>query len=281
MNKHVLVRLSLLGILTTGLHTVPAKAGSTLEALQTSGSAKIGFAQEAPYTMFSPSGEPTGAAVDVAMAVLAKLKIGKVTAEVVDWGALVPGLGAKRFDLVSTGMYIRPQRCSAVRFSQPDLCTVEGFAVKKSNPSGLHTYADLIKPGIHVAVCGGCTEQKRATEVGVPSDRIVVASDAFDAVAMLQAGRVDAAAWPDLTLNATVKKVNDVSLTVVSPVEGEPINCAAAAFNYDDAELRDAYDAKLAEFKASGQFAKLVKPYGFDPELATNTNRDTLCKGPN
>ena len=36
--------------------------------------------------------------------------------------------------MVSAGLFIKPERCAAVIFSEPDLCDVEAFAVKKGNP---------------------------------------------------------------------------------------------------------------------------------------------------
>ena len=109
-------RLMMVAVAAATLWAGAAQAQTALEKLQQDGTVKIGLAQEPPYTMFSASGEPTGAAVDVARAVFAKLKVNKVTADVVDWAALIPGLQARRFDIVSTGLIIRPQRCTAVRF---------------------------------------------------------------------------------------------------------------------------------------------------------------------
>ncbi|MDQ0470639.1 ectoine/hydroxyectoine ABC transporter substrate-binding protein EhuB [Labrys wisconsinensis] len=265
----------------TACLALPAQADEALDRLQKAGTVTIGLAQEPPYTILSPGGEPSGAAVDVARAVFAKLKVGKVSADVVDWGALIPGLQARRFDIVSTGLIIKPQRCAAIRFSEPDLCTTEGFAVRKGNPHALTTYQDLVKSDVRVAVCGGCAEQKRALDLGVPNDRLIIATDAFNAISMLQAGRVDVVAWPDLTLSATLDKIGDAGLEVVAPIKGEPISCAATAFNREDRELRDAYDAALAELKKSGEFAKIVEPYGFNAALAIGASRDEICQAKN
>jgi polar amino acid transport system substrate-binding protein len=64
----------------------------------------------------------------------------------------------------------------------------------------------------------------------------------------------------------------------VTPVENTPIYCAGAAFNKNDADLRDAYDRVLAEMKESGEFAKIVEPYGFPVEAASKVTREELCK---
>jgi len=66
-----------------------------------------------------------------------------------------------------------------------------------------------------------------------------------------------------------------------APVEGTPIFCAGVAFRKEDSVLRDAYDVVLAEMKASGEFAKIVEPYGCPAAAAMKTERETLCGGPN
>ena len=44
---------------------------------------------------------------------------------------MIPGLQARRYDLVSGGLFINPKRCGAILFSEPVLCTEEGFLVKE------------------------------------------------------------------------------------------------------------------------------------------------------
>lgn len=264
-------------LLAVGAVSVHAEGG--VDRLKSAGQVKIGTTQEPPYAIIAPDGKLSGAALDLNKVIFEKLGVKNVTAETIDFGGLIPGIQAKRFDAVSMGLMIRGPRCKAVLFSQPDLCTAEGFAVKKGNPLSLSSYNDLVKGSTKIAVCGSCIEERRALEVGVPRDRLVVASDAFNAIKMLQAGRVDAVAWPDATLKSIIKTLNDSELEVVSPVQGEPISCSGVAFNQGDRDLRDAYDTAFAELKASGEFAKIVEPYGFDPQLTLAATRDQHCGG--
>ncbi len=268
-----------LAALVVAAGSVAAQAEGAVERLKKAGEVKIGTTQEPPYAIIAPDGKLSGAALDLNKAIFEKLGIKTITAETIDFGGLIPGIQAKRFDAVSMGLMIRAPRCKAVLFSEPDLCTAEGFAVKKGNPLGLQTYEDLVKGTTKIAVCGSCIEERRALEVGVPRDRLVVASDAFNAIKMLQAGRVDAVAWPDATLKSIIATMNDSELDVVSPVKGEPISCSGVAFNQADRDLRDAYDVAFAEMKESGEFAKIVAPYGFDPELTKAATREEHCGG--
>jgi len=253
-----------------------ASAETTVEQLRASG-ATLGLAEEPPYASYSSDGRLSGAAADLSVAVLKKLGITKITPKVVDFGALVPSLQARRFDIVSTGLYVTPQRCKAVLFTEPDLCTAESFAVKKGNPLNLHSYKDLLKSGARVGVCGGCAEEKRALDLGVPRSQLVVVSDAFNGMQQLKDGRLDAVAWPDATLTATLRTMRTGDIEVAGQLQGEKMECSAAVFNIQDKQLRDAYDKTLAGMKQSGEFDKIVAPYGFNPALSKATKRDDLC----
>jgi len=257
-----------------------ASAETAVSDLRTKG-AVLGLAEEPPYATFSADGKLSGAAADLTVAVLKKMGIEKVTPKVTDWGSLIPGVQAHRFDLVSTGLYIKPARCKAVLFSQPDVCTSEGFAVKKGNPLNLTTFQDLKKQGVRVGVCGGCAEEKRALEVGVARDQLVTLSDAFNGMEMLKAGRIDVVIWPDATLASTISKMKAQDLEVVSPLKGEPLQCSGVVFNAGDRSFRDEYDKMLAEMKRNGEFDTIISPYGFNPAFAKSVTRDVLCEGPN
>ncbi len=60
-------------------------------------------------------------------------------------------------------------------------------------------------------------------------------------------------------------------------MKGAPVYCDGAAFRKQDTALRDAFDKELAAIKASGEFAKIIEPYGFSAAAAMSTTRDKLC----
>ncbi len=111
----------------------------------------------------------------------------------------------------------------------------------------------------------------------MPRDRVIVVPDGQSGLKMLQDGRIDAYSLPVLSINDLVKKANDPNLEVVAPVVGAPVYCDGAAFKKGDEALRDAYDVELAKLKESGEFAKIIEPYGFSAAAAMSTSRDKLC----
>ena len=262
--------------------TSAAWAGEALDRLKEQGFARIAIANEPPWTEVKADGKVTGAAPEVARAVLNKLGIPEVVASISEYGAMIPGLQARRFDLVAAGLFIKPERCAAVIFSEPDLCDAESFAVKTGNPLGLMTFEDIAKHATaKVGAPGGGTEERLALAAGVPRERVVVVPDAQSGVKMLQDGRIDVYALPVLSISDLLKKANDPGLEMIAPIKGTPVFCAGAAFRRQDKDLRDAYDEVLAEMKTSGEFSKIVEPFGFSGDAPNLTSREKLCGGSN
>ncbi|MGI9335045.1 MAG: ectoine/hydroxyectoine ABC transporter substrate-binding protein EhuB [Gammaproteobacteria bacterium] len=252
-----------------------------LEELRAQGFARIAIANEPPWTEVKSDGKVSGAAPDLARAVLAKLGVRDIVASISEYGAMIPGVQARRFDMVAAGLFIKEERCAAVAFAEPDLCDAQSFMIKKGNPLGLKSFADIAKTGAKVGVVGGGTEEKLAIEAGVARGNVIVVPDPQSGTKMLQDGRIDVYALPVLSISDLLKKAEDPGLEMHAPVEGTPIFCAGVAFRKQDTELRDAYDEVLAEMKANGEFAAIVEPYGYSADAAMQTNRENLCGGPN
>ncbi|WP_445682101.1 ectoine/hydroxyectoine ABC transporter substrate-binding protein EhuB [Radicibacter daui] len=266
--------------LSSSFMSAPAVADGKLEELKKQGFARVAIANEPPYTEVKPDGTVSGAAPDVAREVFKRLGVGDIVASISEYGAMIPGLQAGRFDAVTAGLFMKPERCKAVAYSEPILCDAEALLVKKGNPMGFASYKDIAdNPKARIGAPGGGTEEKLALQAGVPRDRVIVVPDGQSGVKMLQDGRIDAYSLPVLSINDLVKKANDPDLAVIAPVKGAPVYCDGAAFRKQDADLRDAYDKVLAEMKASGDFAKIIEPYGFSAAAAMSTTRDKLCGG--
>lgn len=254
-----------------------AQDNSKLEQLKAQGFARVAIANEPPFTAVGADGKVSGAAPDVARAVFAKLGVPDIVASISEYGAMIPGLQAGRHDVVTAGLFMKPERCAAVAYSEPVLCDAEALLVKKGNPKGFKSYADFAKDGATIGAPGGGTEEKLALDAGVPRDRVIVVPDGQSGLKMVQDGRIDAYSLPVLSINDLLKKANDPNLEVVAPVEGAPVYCDGAAFKKDDEALRDAFNVELAKLKESGEFAKIIEPYGFSAAAAMSTSMEKLC----
>ena len=258
---------------------MPASAGDNkLDQLKEQGFARLAIANEPPYTAVAADGKVSGAAPDVAREIFKRLGVPDVVASISEYGAMIPGLQAHRFDAITAGLFMKPERCAAVAYSEPVLCDAEAFLVKKGNPGGYKSYEDIAKDAkATIGAPGGGTEEKLALNAGVPRDRVIVVPDGQSGLKMLQDGRITVYSLPVLSLNDLKTKSGDDSIEVFAPVVGAPVYCDGTAFNKDDTALRDAYDVELAKMKESGDFAKIIEPYGFSADAAKSTSRDKLC----
>ncbi|MDY7093001.1 MAG: ectoine/hydroxyectoine ABC transporter substrate-binding protein EhuB [Acidobacteriota bacterium] len=288
----VLVPLIGLAILLVGqLACQPAPTDeSALERIQRTGVVKVGYANEAPYAYVdTASGRVTGEAPEVARAVFGNLGVEQVEGVLTDFGSLIPGLQAGRFDLIAAGMYITPPRCQQIAFSEPTYCIGEAFVVAAGNPLDLHSYNDVAAhESATLGVVAGTVERGYARDLNVPDERVVVFPDAPSAIAGVEAGRVDAYAGTSLTVGDLLAKRNSPQLERAEPfqqpvIDGETAKgCGAFGFRSTDQELVAAVNRELAAFLGSEEHRQLVEPFGFGAsELPGDATTETLCQPDN
>ena len=121
----------------------PVMADGSLDRVKKQGYVNTAVNQELPYAELKSNGEMVGVLPEVVEAVLAESGIGEFRGVLIDWGAMIPGLQARRYDMVSGGLYINPKRCKAIIFSEPILCDAESFLKLKSNPINITSFAEL------------------------------------------------------------------------------------------------------------------------------------------
>lgn len=255
-------------------------AQTTVEGLKEQGYARIAVANEPPITEVKPDGSVTGGAVEVARAVLQKMGVEDVTAVVSPFGAMIPGLQARRFDMITAGMFMRAERCQAILFSEPDICDAQGILTSKAN-EGITSYADVMKAGLRLGVIPGSHGQREARAAGLTDAMMTPVPDIQSGVKLLQDKRIDAYLLPGMSLADLHRKAGDDNLVIVAPLGGSSVTCAGVGFRKEDVALRDAYDVALKELKDSGEFKKILDGFGMNAELAMTTSREKLCGGPN
>ncbi|MFW5943407.1 MAG: ectoine/hydroxyectoine ABC transporter substrate-binding protein EhuB [bacterium] len=245
---------------------------STLERARREGVIRVGFANENPYAFAQPDGTLSGEAVEVARAVFQELGIEEMEGVLTQFGSLIPGLQAGRFDVITAGMYITPSRCEEVLFADPEYQVGEALIVEAGNPLDLHSYEDIAaNSDVTVGTGAGYLEIDYMLAAGVSEDQIVEFPDDPSGVAGLQAGQIDAWTGTRPTLLITLQTTDDPNLELADPfeqptVDGEPVTSyGGAAFRYEDLEFREAFNEELQNLKDSGELLELVGQFeGFD-----------------
>ena len=250
--------------------TVTTAAALTVEEVKEQGYIRAATANEVPYSYMQPDGTSAGIGPDVANQVLKSMGIEEVNWTVTPFGTLIPGLKAKRYDFVAAEQNISPERCKQVAFSEPNSSYGEGLLVKKGNPKGLTTYADIAKdPSLTVAVVSGANNVDFLRAVGVKDEQIVFIQANADAIPTVQS-RVDAYAATELTVSELSKnqdQVEQVSPFTDPVINDQPVrNYGGFAFRPEDKELRDAFDAALIEFRQTDEYKAILANYGLSEQ---------------
>ena len=269
----------ILGVAALALAGAGARA-DLLEDAKESGKVTVGIANEAPYGYQTPEGELTGEAPEIAKHVLGEMGIEEVEAVITEFGSLIPGLKAGRFDLVAAGMFVTPERCQQVAFSEPTYGIGQAFLVAEGNPEGLQTYDDIkANPEATLAVMAGAIERTYARDAGVPDDQVMVVPDPSSGAAAVQAGRADAFALTSLSIRRLADGTAGVEVAQpFGEVAGQSVlGHGAFAFRPEDDAFRQEFNRHLADFIGSEEHLALVEPFGFTKDELPQKTTEELC----
>jgi polar amino acid transport system substrate-binding protein len=276
------MRLAALASLSAAPLGRTAYAAATLEQAKENGFIRVGFANEAPFGFATPDGKLTGEAPEVAKAVLNAIGIPQVDGVLTEFGSLIPGLKAKRFDVIAAGMFITPKRCAEIAFSDPSYGIGQAMLVKAGNPKQIADYGSIVaNKELKLAVMAGAVEVGYAKDAGVPQAQLVVLPDQSSLLAAVQAGRADAAALTALSIADMAKKGEGVESTKpFGEVAGKSVKGHGGfGFRKDDKELYQAFNDQLKKFVGSPEHIALVEPFGFGKDYLPNKTMEQLCKG--
>ena len=262
--------------------TADGRAESTLEKIRREGYIRVGFANEAPYSYAASSGKLTGESPEVFKYVMSELGVKEVDGVLTEWGSLIPGLKAGRFDAIVASMYITPKRCEQIIFANPTYGIGEAFIVKKGNPEKINNYRDAVAKGVKIAFVAGTAEIKHAKLVGMERKNRVVVPDFASAVAAVKSGRVAAAAFTSLTARDMAGK--DDGIERAAPFtfvhDGKKYRGEGSfGFRKEDGDLRDAVNEVLKQFIGTPEHLRLVEQFGFDSSNLPEKTAAQLCAG--
>ena len=197
MAQQALRRMGLLGIAAALVLSCNgnASAETTKERILREGRIVVGIHNRSPWGFRDDkTGEPTGWHPDILKAAFAELGVTNLEFQVTEFGALIPGLLAGRFDAVASGLAITPERCKQVAFGAPDLQAPDAAIVLPGNPKKIHGYADIADDESIIMGAGrGSVVTTNAKAAGVPETRMLLFPDIESNLSALRAGRIDTA----------------------------------------------------------------------------------------
>jgi arginine/ornithine transport system substrate-binding protein len=140
-----------------------------------------------PFTFKTPDGKPTGFDVDIARALCEQIRRNCVFVEQV-WDSMIPGLQAKKYDVIISSLSITADRLKAIDFTDKYYNTPSRIVLKKdvsySGPASIK--------GKKIGVLKGSTQEKYAMGELKPAGVSVIPYEAQDQVYLdIKAGRLD------------------------------------------------------------------------------------------
>lgn len=282
MNKSRTLRPFLVAVWAAlALLPLHAVADTSLADAREHGSLRASFVNEVPFGYIGRDGQPTGEAPEIARAILARIGIDRLEGRLTEWPSLIPGLDAGRWDVIAAGMYITPERCEQVLFTEPTYRIGQAFLVEAGNPHDLHSYEDVrADSGVTLGIMEGAVERGYAERAGIPERQIETIPTQEEMLAAVQAGRVDAVALSELSIAEMAEQGGDeVEMVEDFATPDYAMGYGAFAFRKDDRALRDAFNDELTAFIGSDEHLELVQRFGFGDDNLPDLDREALCAG--
>jgi polar amino acid transport system substrate-binding protein len=258
---------------------VTALAGPLQDRINAGESIRIGFANEVPWAYPGENNAPLGFVNAHVLGVLGEMGYDNIEPVVTDWGGLIPGLKAGRFDIITGGMYILKERCENVAFSEPMAKVGDIFVVPEGNPKGLHNMDDVAAAGAVMVTGAGYNTIKVAKAAGVEASNIMEVPGPTEILAAVKAGRADAGAVTYFTGTSLVADSGggvELSDASKQPVDG--LNWVGIGFAQDDTEFLAAFNAAQAKYLGSDAMLAAVGEYGYgEGALPDDKSTEWVC----
>lgn len=262
------------------LFATPAVA-QTLDESASSDGVRVAYFNYAPFAYVGDDGQVIGTDVEILEAVLGQMGIEVADAVSTDWGALIPGLKARRYDVVAAGMFVTPSRCAEVAFSEPTFGIRASLVVPTGNPKGITRYEDILENGAILAAVAGTAQVAAALEMGIAREDVQEYPDAPTALAAVRAGRADAFGADAPSARQIIDNQPGDDFEMVEPfaeIGGKSaVDHGAFAFRQEDQAFVDRFNAAMRDFIGGADYVAINEAHGMTADEAPVRSVSDLC----
>ncbi|NRP21017.1 ABC transporter arginine-binding protein 1 [Ensifer adhaerens] len=215
-----------------------------------------------PFNFIDSAGKIGGFDVDIGLALCERMK---AECEVVaqDWDGIIPGLLAKKYDLIIASMFITEDRKKQVAFTNPYYLAAMTHVAPKG--ASITTFTNEALKGKVIGAQSGTTQADFITAT-YPDAEIKLYPTQDEANLDMVNGRLDLQVGDMLPLLDWVTKNDDGK--ACCEIIGEPITDkkfvgegVGIAVRQDDNELREKLNKALDEIRADGTYKKINDKY--------------------
>src|SRR5690554_4263278 len=254
-----------MAVLVVGATAGSSLAQSLLEKAEAGEAIRIGFANEIPFAYPGDDGSPKGFVNVMTIGILKQMGYENIEAVQTEWGGLIPGLNANRFDIVTGGMNILASRCENIAFSEPIAKVGDGFIVAPGNPKKIGDYKSLVDANAIMVTGAGYSNIEAAKAAGVPEGNIMQVPGPTEILAAVRAGRADAGAGTYFTMKQLADSSNGaVEVTDPNAMPEDSFNWAGIGFRKADQDFLDKFNEAQTKYLGSDEMLASVAEYGYD-----------------
>jgi arginine/ornithine transport system substrate-binding protein len=219
-----------------------------------------------PFTYKTPQGEVTGFDVDIAKAVCEQIKRKCVFVEQV-WDSMIPGLQAKKYDVIVSSMSMTDERRRVVDFSDRYYKTPSAVVLKKN----VEYKGPASAKGLKIGVLKGSTQEKWAIGELKPAGATIVPYEAQDQVYLdVKSGRLDGTVADKVEVNGGfLRKPEGADYGYKGPDQYETKyygDGIGIAMRKNQGDLKKQINEAIKTIRSNGTYSTIAKKYfDFDP----------------
>lgn len=235
----------------TGGTAAPAAAAGLMHA----GTLTVGMNLQFKPEMYLANGKPAGYDVDLLNKLAASMGV-KLDIQNLDFNGLIPGLQAKKFDMVSVGLTPNPDREKVVDFTRSYVPYASVLAIKASDnsPAKISTYN---KSGVTITALQGSSDETLAQQT-FPNASIQGLADQSATLLEVATGRAKGAVLEDYLL-AQYQKANPGQVKEAALPKPLSLSYGSWAVQKGDTALKDELNSFLCKAQSDGTLADLYK----------------------
>ncbi len=213
-----------------------------------------------PFTFKSADGQPTGFDVDIANALCEQIKRKCEFVEQV-WDGMIPGLKAKKYDVIISSMSATDERKQEIDFTDKYYQTPSRIVLKKGTK-----FTDLASlKGKKIGVLKGSTQEKYAMDNLKPVGVVVNSYEAQDQVYLdIKSGRIDGTVADFLEVTGGfLSKPEGAKYEFIGPVLSDVkyFAGAAVALRQGEDQLKAELNEAIKTIRANGTYKTLNDKY--------------------
>jgi polar amino acid transport system substrate-binding protein len=248
---------------TTGSGT---SGNGIVQTIKSRGTVYVGFVNESPYDYVDDSGNLTGFEIDMIKHCAQTEGLPSVFGVQNNFDSLIPGLQAKRYDVITAGMSFNSSRAQVAQNTDPTYTIRIVAFVHKGNPMNIHSLDDIKSNSqVRVGAPAG-TAQLDTLKSAVPANRVTSFLDFNQTWSALQANRIDAAVVPESTGASFLKANPGANIQAADPFTWPTVlKSVWWVRKSGESDLLNLLNDCIKKMKQDGTMASILGKYGLSP----------------